>query len=203
MNMIKNYIFDFGNVLAEFYPERLTAPFAENPKMLKYISEVVFDRTYWDKLDSGEITDEEVKSDIRRRVPEELGETSCKVYDNWISTMTPVHGMQELISDIRKTDKKLFLLSNISIGFAENYGKTQWIKELFDCFDGLVFSGPIGKVKPDREIFEHLLETYNLKAEECLFIDDNEKNIEGAKKVGIEGYRFTGDSHKLRKYLGM
>ena len=201
--MIKNYIFDFGNVLAEFYPERLTAPFAENPKMLKYISEVVFDRTYWDKLDSGEITDEDVKTDILRRVPKDLGEISCKVYDNWINTMTPVSGMQQLISDICKTDKKLFLLSNISIGFAENYDKVEWIKELFLHFDGLVFSGPIGKVKPNKEIFEHLLETYNLKAEDCLFIDDNEKNIEGAKKVGIEGYLFSGDARKLREYLKM
>lgn len=201
--MIKNYIFDFGNVLAEFYPERLTAPFTEDAEMRKYISEVVFDRAYWDKLDSGSITDDEVRAEIRSRVPCTAGDLACRVYDNWINTMTPVKGMQQLICDIRKTDKKLYLLSNISIGFAENYGKVEWIKELLDRFDGLVLSGTIGKIKPNRDIFEHLLETFDLNSDECLFIDDNAKNIEGAKCVGIEGYLFQGDAQQLRNYLGI
>ncbi len=199
--MIKNYIFDFGNVLAEFYPDRLTAPFVSDEETKDYISNVVFDRAYWDKLDMGTITDDEVKNDIRRRVPENLGDIACKVYDNWINTLTPVENMQQLIFDIRKTDKKLFLLSNISIGFADSYGDVGWIKELFDCFEGMVFSGVIGKVKPDREIFEYLLDRFGLRAEECLFIDDNEKNLLGAKAVGIEGYLFDGDAKKLRDFL--
>ena len=111
--------------------------------------------------------------------------------------------MEQLILDIRKTDKKLYLLSNISIGFAKNYSKVSWIKNLFDCFDGLVFSGNIGMVKPSSDIFEYLIKTFNLKVDECLFIDDSLKNIEGAKLVGIEGYLFDGDAIKLRNYLGI
>ena len=201
--MIKNYIFDFGNVLAEFYPEKLTKPYVEDEKLRKEISEIAFDRLYWDKLDDGSITDEEVKVGILSRTDEKTGEIACRVYDNWINSLTPVPNMEKLIYDIRKTDKKLYLLSNISIGFAERYGEAKWIKELFACFDGLVFSGPLGKVKPDREIFEHLLGEYNLKAEECLFIDDSEKNIFGAENVGIKGYLFDGDAEKLREYLGL
>ncbi len=201
--MIKNYIFDFGNVLAEFYPDRLTAPFVKDEKMKKIISDIVFDRIYWDKLDSGSITDDEVRAEIRSRVPESLGDLACRVFDSWISTITPVENMQQLIYDIHKTEKKLYLLSNISIGFANSYSKVKWIKELFDCFDGLVLSGTVGMVKPDGDIFEHLLKKFNLKADECLFIDDNEKNIQGAKSVGIEGYLFDGDAMKLRKYLGI
>lgn len=201
--MIKNYIFDFGNVLAEFYPDRLTASFVPDEKMQKYISEVVFDRIYWDKLDDGTITDDELKAEVRSRVPEKFGDLACKVYDNWVNTLTPVENMEQLIYDIHETDKKLYLLSNISAGFANSYGKVKWIKELLDHFDGLVLSGTIGKVKPDREIFEHLLKSFNLKAEECLFIDDSAKNIEGARAVGIEGYLFDGDAEKLRNYLGI
>ncbi|MBQ7901238.1 MAG: HAD family phosphatase [Clostridia bacterium] len=199
--MIKNYIFDFGNVLAEFYPERLTAPYVEDAEAQKIISEVVFDRLYWDKLDSGDISDQQVKNGICSRLPKELGELACTVYDNWVNTMTPVEGMQQLISDIRKTDKKLYLLSNISTGFADSYSDVPWIKELLGCFDGLVLSGTIGMAKPNREIFEHLLNTFDLKAEACLFIDDSAKNLDGAKSVGIQGYLFDGDSEKLRRYL--
>ncbi len=201
--MIKNYIFDFGNVLAEFYPEKLTKPYVEDEKLCKEISEIAFDRLYWDKLDDGSITDEEVKEGILSRTDEKTGSLACRVYDNWINSLTPVPNMEKLIYDIFKTDKKLYLLSNISIGFAEKYSEAKWIKELFACFDGLVFSGPLGKVKPQREIFGHLLSEFNLKAEECLFIDDSEKNILGAEKVGIKGYLFDGDAEKLRDYLGL
>ena len=110
--------------------------------------------------------------------------------------------MKELIFDLKKSGKKLYLLSNISCGFAESYRDTKWIAEILDLFDGLVFSGPIGIVKPSAEIFEHLLCKYDLKAEECLFIDDSQKNINGAMAAGINGYLFDGDAQKLRKYTG-
>lgn len=199
--MIKNYIFDFGNVIAQFYPEKLTAPYVSDAKTNKYISNIVFDRLYWDKLDDGTITDEEVKEAIRSRVLDELKEVSCAVYDNWIKNLTPVEGMQKLIKDIHKSGKNLYLLSNISKGFKEGYTDVEWIKELFGCFNGLVFSGEIGLIKPSADIFEYLLGEYNLNRDECLFIDDNEANIEGAKNAGISGYLFNGDAEKLRQYI--
>lgn len=201
--MIKNYIFDFGNVLAEFYPDRLSAPYAKNEEELKLISEVVFDRLYWEKLDRGTITDEEVKKCIKSRVPSEIYESACSAYDSWIDNLTPVKGMEDIISEISASDKGLYLLSNISVTFADSYARAEWIRKLFDRFDGLVFSGPIGIAKPGREIFEHILKKYDLKAEECLFIDDNADNIRGAESVGIKGYLFDGDADKLRSFLGM
>lgn len=201
--MIKNYIFDFGNVLGEFYPEKLTEPFVQDENIKKYISEVVFDRIYWDKLDLGTITDDEVKDGIKDRMPDDLKELACKVYDNWISSMTPVYGMQDLIFKISKTDKKLYLLSNISTGFADGYKNVKWIKELLSFFDGLVLSGTINMAKPNRDIFEYLLNTYNLKADECLFIDDNSENIKSAASIGIKTYLFDGDAQKLREYLDL
>ena len=175
--MIKNFIFDFGNVLAEFYPEKLTAPYVSDEETRKYVSEVVFDRLYWDKLDFGKITDDEVKELIRDRVPEGLKDISCKAYDNWVKNLTPVKGMQQLVYDIHKSGKKMYILSNISTGFKENYPDVEWINELFSWFDGLIFSGELGIVKPSAEIFEYVLEKFDLKREECLFVDDSEKNI--------------------------
>ncbi len=200
--MIKNYIFDFGNVLANFYEEMLTEPYVQDEVLRKTISTVVFDRLYWDKLDDGSITDDEVKAEIRRRLPKEHGELGCLVYDSWVKTLTPVPGMPELVADLKRAGKKLYLLSNISIGFGETYQEVPWIRELLECFDGLVLSGQIGMVKPHREIFEHLLDTYSLEAKECLFIDDRAENLKGAKEVGIGGYLFDGNAEKLRTYLG-
>ena len=199
--MIKNYIFDFGNVLAEFYPDKLTAPHISDEETNKLVREVVFDRLYWDKLDMGTITDEEVKEGIKSRVPESLKDVALTVYDNWINNLTPVKGMQKLISDMHKSGKKMYLLSNISKGFEEGYSNVEWINNLFGCFDGLVLSGPIGIAKPCVDVFEYLLKKYGLNREECLFIDDNEMNIEGAKKANIKGYLFDGDAEKLREYI--
>jgi len=201
--MVKNYIFDFGNVLAKFDPFKLTEPYVLDKEKVKYISEVVFDRLYWNKLDDGTITDEELKKEVRKRLPEELGDVACRVYDNWINTLTPVEGMHELISDMHKQGRKIYLISNISKGFADYYSRVPWIKEMFDCFEDLVFSGVLGMIKPDKEIFEYLLKKHNLKPAESIFIDDSEKNINGAVAVGIEGYLFDGDVKKLRNYLDM
>lgn len=199
--MIKNYIFDFGNVIGQFYPEKLAAPYISDEETKKYICSVVFDRLYWDKLDKGTITDETVKKSICNRVPDELKEISCIVYDNWVNNLTPVEGMPELIKDIHKNGKKLYLLSNISTGFKDSYHNVEWINELFNYFDGLVFSGEIGLTKPNKDIFEYLLRKYNLNREESLFIDDTLINIEGAKNVGINGYLFDGSAEKLSKYI--
>ena len=199
--MIKNYIFDFGNVLAEFYPDKLTAPYEKDEEKRKTICDVMFDRLYWDKLDHGTMSHEEVKKEAEKRLSPDLYQSACKAIDNWVENLTPVKGMQELVEDIKKTDKKLYLISNISIEFSKKYKEVSWIKELFDKFDGLVFSGPIGLVKPEKEIFDYLTDTYGLNKDECLFIDDSIKNIEGAEECGIKGYLFDGDSEKLRKYI--
>lgn len=199
--MIKNYIFDFGNVLVKFDTDELTRVCVKDEEKLPLIRDVVFDREYWDKLDAGAITDDEVKAKIRSRLPKELGDIACEVFDRWIMLDTPIEGMPKLVADIKKSGGKLFLLSNISIGFAENYHKNPFAKELFSQFDGLVFSGPIGITKPHKEIFEYLLNKYNISADECIFIDDRIDNIEGAKNAGIKAYHFDGDAEKLRKTL--
>ncbi len=199
--MIKNYIFDFGNVLARFYPEELTAPYVTEVEKAAAVSAVAFDRLYWDPLDAGTVTDDEVKDKIIARLPKEEGERACLAYDNWVRNLTPVEGMQEVVSALHKKGVKLYLLSNISQKFAAEYKEVKWIKELFDLFDGLVFSSDINIVKPSKEIFDYLLKKHGLKADDCLFIDDNANNIAGAKAVGIKGCLFDGNAQKLHKYL--
>ena len=200
--MIKNYIFDFGNVLTQFSPRSMTAPYVDNEKDIQIISEAVFDRLYWDRLDRGTITDDEVKAALRKRLSGDMGEVACRVYDDWIVNLTPIDGMEQLVRDIKDAGNGLYLLSDISRGFAQDYGRSRWIKELFSLFDGFVFSGVVGMVKPQREIFEHLLSTYDLAGDECIFIDDRVQNVEGAERMGIHGYRFDGNAEKLRETLG-
>lgn len=199
--MIKNYIFDFGWVLVRFDSRYMTQKYIENQSDCEIAHNVIFDRLYWDRLDDGTITDRQVKEGICARLPENLWQNACKAYDNWYYHLPFIDGMAELVKEIKEKGGKLFLLSNISKGFAENYKNVPELKEFFSLFDGLVFSGPLKIVKPSKEIFELLLYKYNLKAEKTLFIDDNEKNIKGAEAVGIKGYLFDGDAKKLREFI--
>lgn len=195
------YIFDFGRVLIDFDMPRMTSVYVKDKQDAALVEEIVFDRAYWNMLDEGTITDEEVKRSVCERLPERLHESACRVFENWYRNVEPISGMYELVEELRSMGKWLYLLSNISRTFAENYSSVPHINELFSKFDGLVFSGPLGIVKPGREIFEHLLNKYSLKAEDCTFIDDNADNIATAADIGINAYLFDGDAEKLRKYI--
>lgn len=203
--MIKNFIFDFGQVLVEFNTEYMTSVYFENKAEIKTVEEVVFDRLYWDKLDEGSISDDQVRQGIKSRLPKELHEKACLVYDNWYKNLPFIKGMTELISEIKQNGGRIFLLSNISEAFADNYHTVPEIKALFDKFDGLVFSSKLGLTKPDKEIFKYLLRQYNLNARECVFIDDRVCNTLGAERIGIKSILFSACDDKfkteIKKYI--
>ncbi|MBQ5911243.1 MAG: HAD family phosphatase [Clostridia bacterium] len=199
--MYKNIIFDYGQVIISFDPYYMTSVYTENEEDRKLLCQVVFDRMYWDKLDNGSISDSEVKAAIKDRIPKRLYETADKIYDNWYYNNPLIEDTAALIKKLKENGAKLYLLSNISVGFAENYTKIPVVNEVLAQFDGLVFSGPIGMNKPNRDIFEYLLNKFSLKAEECVFIDDSKKNLDGAAAVGINTIHFTGDHKKLEEEL--
>ena len=200
-SIYKNFIFDFGQVIVKFNTEYMTSVYIKDANDLKLVEEVVFDRLYWDKLDAGTVTDDEVKKGICSRLPQRLRGNACLVYDNWYKNLKFISGMPELIKHIKDNGGKLYLLSNISLTFAEKYQTVPELKELFDMFDGLVFSAPLGMTKPNKDIFRYILGYYSLKAEESIFIDDNKNNIQGAEEIGIKGYLFDGNVSDLQAFL--
>ena len=197
----KHVIFDFGQVLVHFVPAQLTAAYVTDAADAAAVEAAVFARTYWDKLDAGAISEEAVKAAFCAQLPARLHEVACQVFDGWIDNLPLIDGVVAQVKALKTRGVRLFLLSNISCRFAATWQETPAIKELFSLFDGLVFSGPLGLTKPHAPIFHHLLNTYGLTAEECLFVDDNLSNVAGANAVGIEGYLFDGDVDALAKKL--
>ena len=196
--MIKNIVFDFGQVLVRFDPDYMTGKYIEAKDDLRLVSDIVFDRLYWDKLDSGDITDDQVVEAVKKRLPERLWEAAEKIYRNWIYNIPEIEGMREIVERLyNNPDINLFLLSNISKGFAEHKNEIPILK----YFDNCIFSAVCGHTKPNRDIYEYLCDTYSLTPCETLFIDDNVNNINGAKEFGINGYLFDGDVSKLNEYI--
>ena len=195
---MKNVIFDFGQVLVHFSPEYMTRQYIADEADVRLVSSVVFDRLYWDRLDDGSITDEEVMEASRARLPRRLWEVAERVYYRWIYNLPEIKGMRELILHIKAAyGTRVFLLSNIATYFADHANEIPIISLL----DGCVYSAACGMVKPHADIYRHLCEKFGISPCETVFVDDRAENIAGAEAVGIRGYLFDGDADKLRQYL--
>ena len=196
--MIKNVVFDFGQVMVRFEPSYMVGRYVCDKDDAALLEEVVFDRLYWDKLDSADISDDEVISACCERLPERLWQVAEKIYFEWIYNLPEIDGMRELVRYIKKTyGVRVLLLSNISKYFAEHADEIDVLREFETC----VFSAVIGMIKPNADIFEYVCEKYVILADETVFVDDNPNNIKGAQSVGITGYLFDGDADKLKAYL--
>lgn len=200
--MIRNIIFDFGNVLGWTLADVTTRTYVSDEEEQKLIRQVVFDPKDWDCLNRGTMTDEEMLDKICSRLPEQLREDACIVYNNWTNTATPVPGMIRLVRELKEKGYRMYLLSNATETFSEKYKDIPWMVSVLEQFDGLVFSAKVGMAKPDDAIYQYVLDTYNLNAEETLFVDDYKENAEAATRLGINGYVFDQDVEKLRKYIG-
>ena len=199
--MIDYVIFDFGRVIVDFDETKMTRAYVKDERLVPLVRDTVFDRKYWDLLDLGTISDEEVKAGIASRLSEPLAHAAYDVYDNWIAHVDILDGIEDAILTAKARAKGIYLLSNISPQFVENYYRYPTLARILSHFDGLVFSGVLHMVKPDARIFNHLLDTYGVPPEKALFIDDSQKNIDGAHAVGIQTYLFDGDTQKLKNFL--
>lgn len=196
--MIKNVVFDFGQVMVRFEPSYMVGRYVKDKADASLLEEVIFDRLYWDRLDAGTISDEEVINACYTRLPDRLHRFVPEIYYNWIYNIPEIEGMGALVDYIKKEyGVKVFLLSNISVYFASHAEEISVLSK----FDKCIFSAVCGSVKPSREIFAHLCSACEISADETVFVDDNEKNIRGAEDFGICGYLFDGNAEKLRRHL--
>ncbi|MCQ2450758.1 MAG: HAD family phosphatase [Clostridia bacterium] len=199
--MIKNIIFDFGKVITNFEPDIIMSGVIRDSSDRAMLEPILFDRKYWDKLDDGTVTESEVFEQVKDKIPEKLRTQAKEVLIHWYRYLPIYDEMVKIINKLKENGKKIYLLSNISKDFSENYKNVPKLSELLKLFDGFVFSSKEGIVKPSREIFELVLKRYSLKENETLFVDDREKNIDGAKLCGINTYLFKEDFDVFEKFL--
>lgn len=191
------FVFDMGRVLLNFDPSLCIDPHLSDPADRETIARVAFASPEWRMLDAGTITDEEALALWQSRLPERLRAPMAAIFEDWHRHMPEIPAMCDLVRDLHFAGYPVYLLSNVSLRFAK-------LKEYFPVFplmQGYVASAEELVCKPDRRIYEILLERYGLCAENCLFVDDLPANIEGAKAVGMHGYVFDGDADKLRRTL--
>ena len=193
--MIKNVIFDCGQVLIRYNETEIAAHYVDTPEDAEFLGRVAMARKYWNRFDEGTLTEADYLEQVRAELPPHLHRAVEMLVRGWIGNCPMIPGMEDIVRDVKKSGKKLYLLSNFNQRLrTEPY-------PILSEFDALVISGEINTVKPDRAIYDYLLATYALNPEECIFIDDNSANIAMAESLGITGYLFNGDAAKLRAYL--
>lgn len=193
--MIRNIIFDMGNVLLDYKPHEFIKTMTSDEEAAKALLKELFYSSEWLQLDEGSISEEYAVKSISLRIPQYTGLVQ-KAMDNWHLSLTPIDGMPEIIKRLKSKNYRIYLLSNTSFKFfsyKDNF-------HMFSCFDGFIISAKEKKVKPNKEIYECICERFALLPEECLFIDDLQPNIEGALNAGLNAHLFKG-SEELRGYL--
>ena len=196
--MIKNIVFDMGNVMIRFDPEyfidREGITDAEDRKL---VLNELFNSVEWAQMDLGVLTEDTAEPLILSRIPERLKEKVCHLLHNWAFPREEIPGMEALLQKLKSNGYRLFLLSNASV-MQHNY----WPGiPLSRFFEGKLISCDVRVVKPCPEIYRIFTERFSLNPEECLFIDDAINNVAGAVSCGWHGIVFHGDEAELEEKM--
>ena len=195
--MIRNVLFDMGNVLLYFdrqlFLNRLDVTEAEKQLLLRR----VFLSTEWVQMDRGTLDEPEAEKRMCADLPEHLHSAVHALVSQWDEPILPIPGMYELVEELKAKGYGIYLLSNASHRQHE-YWKKVTVEKLFD---GTIISADEGVMKPGAEYFLRALKRFGLKAEECFFVDDQPANVEGAAYCGIPGAVFHGDAALLRSQM--
>jgi 2-haloacid dehalogenase len=113
--------------------------------------------------------------------------------ERWAETLNGSHaGTVEILRELKARGTPLYALSNWS---AEMFPHAEATYDWLELFDGVVVSGRVKMTKPEWDIFDYLLRTYDLEAEDILFVDDHEPNVVAARSYGIAAHHFTDPDH--------
>ncbi|WP_300342018.1 HAD family phosphatase [Fusobacterium sp.] len=194
--MIKNIVFDLGNVLIEYNPQKFIIRNVKEENFTKF-NEVVFKSKEWLDLDRGILEYNRAVEIFSEKLPEER-ESIKYLFDNSIQdVLFPIEENLELLSNLKRKGYKLYILSNFH---REAYLEIAKKCNFDRYFDGGVISYDINLLKPEEEIYRTLLKKYDLLERETLFIDDTLNNVEKASELGIETIHLTEKS-KLKEEL--
>lgn len=174
----------------DWNPRYLYGPYFNDEKKTEWFLENVCPYSWNESVDAGRSTSEALSERIAL-YPE--WEKEIRMYfGEWIKMMNgQIPGTEQLVRELSARGYGLYGLTNWSAetfplisNDAKNY-------PVFALLDGYVVSGEEKCRKPDERIYRILLDRFSLKPEQCLFIDDNPKNVAAARELGMSGLEFT------------
>lgn len=195
---IENVIFDFGGVLVDWNPRYLYKDYFTDENEMEYFLKNICTDEWNLEQDKGRSLNEGTVW-LQNKFPE-FHSMIQLFYDKWETMLKG--DIPETVSLLYrlKAKYKIYGLTNWSaqtISFA--YDRFSFFKE----FDGIIVSGQEKMIKPNKQIYQLLLNRYNLKAENTVFIDDNINNIKASEEVGLYGIHFENPGQLETKLLSL
>ena len=189
---IRNLIFDLGGVVIRFDGNYfMDREGITDPDDRKRLMEVLFAGPDWPKLDLGELNEPELLELAKKKLPERLHAAAERLVLHWADPVEIIPVMREFILSCRKNGLGTYLLTNSP----KSIHRVLDAIRADELFDGVVISSEIGLAKPGQEIFHYTLQKFGLKGDECLFLDDNIKNVWAARESGLQAawYKEPGE----------
>ena len=183
---MKNIIFDLGNVLILFEPDKYVNQNVSDDKRERFLN-TVFHSEEWLDLDRGTLSYEDAKKIFKSKLKDCDKEVENLFHDNFYGMLEPIKENVKILEKL-KGKYNLYILSNFHKDSFETISSRH---DFFNCFDGGIVSAFHNCIKPDEEIYRLLIEKYDLNPDETLFIDDLEKNILKAQEIGIKIIHLT------------
>lgn len=201
--MIKNLILDVGEVLLGFQFIDVIKSYGVSEDEAKRIGMMILRDSFWSSFDRGNITEEELLMHFKNTCPKDYPVIKYFL-ENSGKLPKPRPRVYCKVEKLIDLGLKVYILSNYPERlFIEHSAHIPFL----DRLSGLVVSYQVHLCKPEPEIYEYLLSRYNLKACECIFLDDNIANINAAKDLDINAKLITSEEclleelDKIQKYL--
>ena len=196
---IKNIVFDLGRVLIKFEPKEYIEQNVPEEKREDFYNGI-FGSTEWLMLDRGTLSYEDAKKIFKERVPGADKQIDRLFDADLFEILQPIEENVKLLPKL-KEKYNLYILSNFHQPAFEHIFKKY---DFFRLFDGHTVSCYYYLLKPEKEIYDTLIDKFNLIPEETVFIDDTKVNIDACEKEGIRGIHlpdYTELKQKLEEFL--
>ena len=201
MAQIKNIVFDLGGVLIGWDPKEVFRTIFDTEKEVNWFLDNICTFDWNEEQDAGRPI-KEANNILIEKFPEHKNNIEA-FYGRWEEMLTgAIQGTVDILKKfIDDPQYKVLALTNWS---AETFPVAQARYDFLQWFDGIVVSGVEKCKKPEDKIYNILLDRYELIAEECLFIDDNKRNVEAARKLKINAIQFESPeklTEQIKPYL--
>ena len=192
-------LWDLGNVVVQWNPDRILQMLDLSPDKLAVVKDLLYGGSRWLDLDRGVTSEAEVAEKIAAESDVAVDEMR-RCFDTVRESLVDFPKSIELIGELKAAGIRQYVLSNMSIVNAEYLRPRPY----FDLFDGVVFSAEEKLIKPDNALFQVVLDRYQLRSPEIVFIDDSLPNIRAAESMGMSGVHFKASDDcyaRVRNYF--
>jgi len=193
---VRNVIFDLGGVVLDWNPDHIVSRFQPVVELRASFKAALFGHADWRMFDRGTLTESELIERLEPRVGRPRQEVIA-ILDAVRDSLVEKPETVQLLRALQARGTPLYCLSNMP---ATVYTHLRRRHNFWDAFSGIVISGEVKMMKPEPAVFTHLLDTFNLRPEESVFIDDVLANIDGARKSGLHTIWFE-DAAQCRREL--